>query len=285
MRRRRLTLEQRLRTAVEAGEVQLHYQPIVEMAGGRLAGVEALARWTDPELGPVSPDEFIAVAEDSGLVVALGELVLHQAVQQAMTARLPAAGVRVSCNVSPVQLLAPGFHRVVEDVLLAHRMPARSLVLEVTEAALVEEEGVAVRTLRALVDLGVTVAIDDFGSGHSAFGYLRRLPAQVLKIDKSLTRDLVHDPLGAAITRSVTHLGADIGLAVVVEGIETREAADLVRGMGADYGQGSLFGVATPLEQVPGLRALLAASPPEGVTVPGARSVDVRASQRGVPGG
>jgi diguanylate cyclase len=163
-------------------------------------------------------------------------------------------------------------------------MPPRAVVVEVTEAALVEEEGIAVRTLHELVELGVTVAIDDFGSGHSALGYLRRLPVQVLKVDKSLTCGLVHDPRDVAITKAVTQLAAAIGLSVVVEGIETQEAADLVRGMGADYGQGSLFGVPRPLDEVPGLRAALARSRGEQAIVPGARVVDVRAPHGGVPG-
>ena len=268
LHRRRLSMEERLRAAVAEGAVRLHYQPIVELAGGRVSGVEALARWTDPELGPVHPEEFIAVAEDSGLVVPLGELVLHQAMEQAVRAGLPAAGVRVSCNVSPLQLRVPGFHRVVEGALAAHRLPAASLVVEVTEAALVEEQGIAVANLHRLVDLGVTVAIDDIGTGYSALGYLRRLPAQVLKIDKSLTASLLEEPRARAITKAVTELGGAIGLSVVVEGVESQEVCDLVRSMGADYGQGSLFGAASELDQVPGLRAALARLPLTQVTLP-----------------
>jgi EAL domain-containing protein (putative c-di-GMP-specific phosphodiesterase class I) len=200
-----------------------------------------------------------------------------------VTAGLPAAGVRVSCNVSPLQLRVPGFHLVVAEALKAHGMPARALVLEVTEAALVEEAGMAVQTLGKLVELGVTVAIDDFGSGHSALGYLRRLPVQMLKIDKSLSGGMAHDARVEAITRRVTQLAADLGLVVVVEGIETQEAADLVRDIGADYGQGSLFGVPTPLEQVPGLRAACVLPRAAKVAVPGTR-IDVRAQGRGVPG-
>jgi diguanylate cyclase (GGDEF)-like protein len=284
LRRRRLTVEQRLRAAVAAEDLHVHYQPIVELTGERVAGVEALARWTDPELGAVEPEEFIAVAEDSGLVVSLGELVLHRAFEQAVAAGLPAAGVRVSCNVSPLQLRVPGFHRVVEDALTAHGMPPRAVVLEVTEAVLVEEEGMAVRTLHKLVELGVVVAIDDFGTGHSALGYLRRLPAQVLKIDKSLTGGLVDHPQDVAITKTVTDLAAALGLSVVVEGIESQEAADIVRRLGAHYGQGSLFGVARPLEQVCGLRAALARPSPEQAVLPWARGVDLRAPRGRVPG-
>jgi diguanylate cyclase (GGDEF)-like protein len=268
LHRRRLTMEERLRGAVAEGAVRLHYQPIVELAGTRLSGVEALARWTDPVLGAVPPEEFIAVAEDSGLVVPLGELVLHQAMEQAVRAGLPAAGIRVSCNVSPLQLRVPGFHRVVEGALAAHRMPPASLVVEVTEAALVEEQGMAVRTLHRLVEMGVTVAIDDFGTGYSALGYLRRLPAQILKIDKSLTASLLEESRARAITRAVTELGTAIGLSVVVEGIETQEVCDLVRDMGADFGQGSLFGAASELREVAGLRAALARVPLTQVTLP-----------------
>ena len=273
LRRRRLSVEERLRAAVADGAVELHYQPIVELATGRLSGVEALARWSDAELGTVAPEEFIAVAEESGLVVPLGELVLHRAIEQATAAGLPAAGVRMSCNVSPLQLRVPGFHRVVEGVLAAHRMPPASVVLEVTEAALVEEEGMAVRTLHRLVELGVTIAIDDFGTGYSALGYLRRLPAQVLKIDRSLTASLLEEPRARAITRAVTELGTAIGLSVVVEGVESQQVADLVQGMGAHYGQGSLFGRARPLADVPGLRAALAGLPLTAVRLPGGTGV------------
>jgi EAL domain-containing protein (putative c-di-GMP-specific phosphodiesterase class I) len=253
LRRRRLTVEERLRAAVAAGRIGLHYQPIVALETGRPAGVEALARWADPELGTVPPEEFIGVAEESGLVVPLGELVLNEAIRQAVEAGLPAAGVRVSCNVSPLQLRVPGFHRVVEDALGAHRMPASNLVVEVTEASLVEEDGVAARTLRILDELGVRIAIDDFGTGYSALGYLRWLPAKILKIDKSLTASLTEAPRARAITETVTALGNEIGLSVVVEGVESREVADLVHAMGADYGQGSLFGRPAPLDQLPGL--------------------------------
>ena len=247
-------MEERLRAAVGAGDIRVHYQPIVHLDGGRLAGVEALARWVDDELGPVAPEEFIAVAEESGLVVPLGELVFNEALRQAVGAGLPEANLRVSCNVSPLQLRVPGFHRVIEEALAAHRMPPSSVVVEVTEAALVEEEGVAVRTLRRLDALGVQIAIDDFGTGYSALGYLRRLPASILKIDKSLTASLLEESRARAITQTVTELGRKIGLSVVVEGVESPEVADLVRGMGAHYGQGSLFGVARPLAEVPGLR-------------------------------
>jgi EAL domain-containing protein (putative c-di-GMP-specific phosphodiesterase class I) len=158
-------------------------------------------------------------------------------------------GLRISYNASPLQLRVPGFHRLVAEALDHHRLSPDSLVVEVTEAALVEEEGLAVRTLRRLSEAGVSVAIDDFGTGYSALGYLRRLPADILKVDKSLTMSLA-EPRALAITRTVVDLAHSIGLSIVVEGIETPSVADLVTRMGAGYGQGALFGTAGPAENL-----------------------------------
>ncbi len=242
MWQRRLSVEQRLRTAIKSEAFDVHFQPIVDLNRLEVTGAEALARWRDEELGSVDPAEFIPVAEETGLVVALGELVMRRTLDEAVAAGLIQRGLRLSCNVSPLQLRVPGFHRVVEQVLAAHEMQPESLVVEVTEAVLVEEAGQAVRTLRWLADAGVTIAIDDFGTGYSALGYLRRLPAHVLKVDKSLTASLEDEPRAMAITQAVIALGAAIGVSIVVEGIETTSVAELVTGMGAGYGQGSLFG-------------------------------------------
>jgi diguanylate cyclase (GGDEF)-like protein len=242
MWQRRLSVEQRLRTAIKSGAFDVHFQPIVDLNRLEVTGAEALARWRDEELGSVDPTEFIPVAEESGLVVALGELIMRRTLDEAVAAGLVSRGLRLSCNVSPVQLRVPGFHRMVEQVLAAHEMQPESLVVEVTEAVMVEEAGQAVRTLRWLADAGVTIAIDDFGTGYSALGYLRRLPAHMLKVDKSLTSSLEDEPRAMAITQAVIELGASIGMSIVVEGIETTSVAELVTGMGAGFGQGSLFG-------------------------------------------
>ena len=247
MRTRRLSIEERLRAAIGNRQIDVRFQPIVDLDTGTLTGVEALARWIDDRLGTINPQEFIPVAEQTGLVVALGELVLDQALEQAMLHDLPTRGIRVSCNVSPLQLRVPGFHESVERALATHKMPAEWLVVEVTEAVLVEEEGPAVCTLRKLAEAGVTIAIDDFGTGYSALGYLRRLPAQVLKIDRSLTSALVDEPQARAITRAVVDLGRNLGVSIVVEGIETSDVADLVTRMGVGYGQGTLYGSAMPM--------------------------------------
>lgn len=249
MWQRRLTVEDRLRVAVAQGDITVHFQPIVDLRGFEVTGAEALARWHDEELGAMDPSEFIAVAEQTGLVVPLGEIVLNHTLDEVVRAGLVERGLRISYNASPLQLRVPGFHRLVAEALDSHRLPPDSLVVEVTEAALVEEEGLAVRTLRRLSEAGVSVAIDDFGTGYSALGYLRRLPADSLKVDKSLTMSLA-EPRALAITRAVIDLANAIGLSIVVEGIETPTVAGLVTRMGAGYGQGTLFGTAVPATQL-----------------------------------
>jgi diguanylate cyclase (GGDEF)-like protein len=241
MRQRRLRVEERLRTCVEAGGITVLYQPIVDLRRGIVTGAEALARWTDAELGVVDPGEFIPVAEQTGLVVGLGERVLHETLGAAVREGLFDRGLRMACNVSPVQLRVAGFDTVVQEALALHGVARDRLVIEVTEQVVVEE-GQPVATLQLLADLGVTIAIDDFGTGYSALGYLQRLPADLLKIDRSLTSSLVQEPRSRAITRAVLDMGTTVGLTVVVEGVETEEVDDLVRRMGVGYAQGSYYG-------------------------------------------
>jgi EAL domain-containing protein (putative c-di-GMP-specific phosphodiesterase class I) len=171
-----------------------------------------------------------------------------------------------------VQLRVPGFHKVVTEALAAHSMPPDLLVVEVTEAVLIEEDGPAVRTLRRLADSGVTIAIDDFGTGYSALGYLRRLPAHVLKIDRSLTQALTEETQARAIAAAVVELGRSIGMSVVVEGVETIQIADVVARLGAGYGQGSMFGHPVPAnELVATARRMLQSARPEIGTRPESR--------------
>lgn len=250
MRQRRLSVEERLRAAIRAGELEVRYQPVVDLKSGAISGVEALARWVDPRLGRINPQEFIPVAEQTGLVVGLGELVLHRTLDQATEHGLPKRGIRVACNVSPLQLRVPGFPQLVEDALAAYAMPPQLLLVEVTEAVLVEEDGPGVQALRRLADVGVTIAIDDFGTGYSALGYLRRLPAHVLKIDRSLTSALIDEPEARAITRAVIDLGSSLDVSIVVEGIETSDVAELATSMGAKYGQGTLYGSAMSMPDI-----------------------------------
>jgi diguanylate cyclase (GGDEF)-like protein len=241
IRQRRLRVEERLRTAVETGAITVQFQPIVDLRRGVVTGAEALARWTDPQLGRVGPDEFITVAEQTGLVVDIGEQILEATLSNAVKEGLFDRGLRINCNVSPVQLRVPGFHQVVQEAVTAHGAPREQFVIEVTEQVLVEE-GQAAQTLHRLAALGFTIAIDDFGTGYSALGYLQRLPADILKIDRALTSSLISEPRSRAITRAVLDLSRTVGVSVVVEGVETSQVDDLVRRMGVGFGQGLHYG-------------------------------------------
>ncbi|GLY30097.1 bifunctional diguanylate cyclase/phosphodiesterase [Kineosporia sp. NBRC 101731] len=241
IRQRRLRVEERLRTAVETRAITVQFQPIVDLRRGVVTSAEALARWTDPQLGRVGPDEFITVAEQTGLVVDIGEQIMEATLSSAVKEGLFDRGLRINCNVSPVQLRVPGFHQVVQEALTAHGAPREQFVIEVTEQVLVEE-GQAAQTLHRLAALGFTIAIDDFGTGYSALGYLQRLPADILKIDRALTSSLISEPRSRAITRAVLDLSRTVGVSVVVEGVETSQVDDLVRRMGVGFGQGLHYG-------------------------------------------
>ncbi|GAB3247203.1 hypothetical protein GCM10027456_18430 [Kineosporia babensis] len=250
LRERRLRLEHRLRLAIAAGAVHTVGQPIVGLADGRLISFESLARWTDEELGPIPPDEFIAVAEQTGMVVALGEQLLSETLTEAAQAGVFRAGMSVSVNASPIQLRAPGFVELMRHHLNRLQIPARQVIVEITEAILVDEGDPAINVLAELRSLGVELAIDDFGTGYSALGYLRRLPVQVLKIDKSLTRSLSTETKTLAIVDGVIRMSHRLGIQVVMEGIEDEEEAGLCRSVAADRGQGWLYGRPVPWPQI-----------------------------------
>ncbi|WP_432488481.1 putative bifunctional diguanylate cyclase/phosphodiesterase [Kineococcus sp. SYSU DK018] len=248
---RRSLLREQLTSAVRHGTVDVHYQPIVSFRTGRVEKFEALARWEAPLLGRINPAEFVAVAEESNLVVALGEHVLRSAVRRAADAGVFRAGVGLTVNVSVVQLQSPGFTDTVHDVLTRHRVPAHLLTLELTESVFLDADSPAERVVTELAGLGCAIAIDDFGTGYSAFGYLDRLPVHVLKIDRSLTSSLTHAGHGRSIVTCVVDLATRLGLSVVVEGVETEEQADACRAMNAPLGQGWLYSPAVPCTDLP----------------------------------
>ncbi len=250
LRERRLRLEHRLRLAIAAGSVHTVGQPIVDLRDGRLLSFESLARWTDEELGPIPPDEFIAVAEQTGMVVALGEQLLSETLTAATRAGVFEAGLSVSVNASPIQLRAPGFVDLMRYHLSRLEIPARQVVVEITEAILVDEGDPAINVLAELRSLGVELAIDDFGTGYSALGYLRRLPVQVLKFDKSLTQSLNSEAKTVAIVDGVIRMSHRLGIRVVMEGIEEEHEAEQCRAVAADRGQGWLYGRPMPWPQV-----------------------------------
>ncbi|MGI4893847.1 MAG: putative bifunctional diguanylate cyclase/phosphodiesterase [Janthinobacterium lividum] len=243
---RRSLLRERLAEAIRDGDIDVHYQPVVSFTTGRVDKFEALARWEDAVLGRISPVEFIAVAEESNLVVALGEHVLRSAVQWAFEAGVFSAGVGLAVNVSVVQLQAPGFSDIVRDVLEQFEIAPHLLTLELTESVFLDEDSPAERVVNELVSLGCQIAIDDFGTGYSAFGYLGRLPVHVLKIDRSLTQSLTDDVNGQSVVTCVVDLATRLGLAVIVEGVETDEQAEICRFISAPLGQGWLYSAAVP---------------------------------------
>ncbi|HST85047.1 MAG TPA: bifunctional diguanylate cyclase/phosphodiesterase [Kineosporiaceae bacterium] len=253
-RDRRLLLEHRLRLAIAvqaiADQTIITFgQPIVDLSTGRLTGFESLARWTDDELGNVEPEEFIEVAEQTGLIVALGEHLLAQTLAAAANAGVFGGGLTLSVNVSPIQLRVPGFVMLVRELLDRHRISSDQLIIEITEAILVTEGDSALSTLAELNALGIGLAIDDFGTGYAALGYLRRLPVQVIKIDKSLTNGLLSEAKTLAIVEGIAQMAHRMGIRVVMEGIEKKSEADKCRAAGADRGQGYLFGRPIPWAQ------------------------------------
>ncbi|NAZ88230.1 EAL domain-containing protein, partial [Kineococcus indalonis] len=243
---RRTLLRERLAEAVRQGTVDVHYQPIVSFSTGRVEKFEALARWEDGVLGRIDPGEFIAVAEESNLVVALGDHVLRSAVRWAEEAGVFRAGVGLTVNVSVVQLQSPGFADTVREVLSRHRVPAHLLTLELTESVFLDADSPAERVVTELAGLGCSIAIDDFGTGYSAFGYLDRLPVHVLKVDRSLTNSLTEAGTGRSVVTCVVDLATRLGMTVVVEGVETERQADACREMHAPLGQGWLYSAAVP---------------------------------------
>jgi diguanylate cyclase (GGDEF)-like protein len=269
---RRTTLEHELRGVIDRDELHLAYQPVVSLPSMRPAGAEALLRWHHPELGPVPPDEFIPVAEESGMIAKLGTWVLHQACHQLSLWLAAGHDVWVSVNVSPYELHAPEYVTQVAEVLRAHRVPPQRLVLEVTEHAVATDLDELVRRLGALRATGVRVALDDFGAGYSSLGQLRNLPVDILKIDHSLVAEL--DPSrgrsAAPLVDVVTQLGHRLGLEVIAEGITRQQQCGMVVDAGCRFGQGILFGRAVPAEHLEAQLAAAAPHPP----VQHVRSVD-----------
>lgn len=245
----RLGLLGDLRRALDAHEVQLHYQPKVRF-DGQVAGLEALVRWVHPERGKVPPDEFIAIAESSGLMPHLTEYVLETALGQVARWRAQGLFVPVAVNVSPRDVHTPGFAGSVAARLARHGVPAGALQLEITEHVLLEDPQRAADTLNALTGHGVKMSLDDFGTGYSSLVHLRRLPVSELKIDRSFVARLAIDNEDAEIVRCTVDLAHSLGLLVVAEGVEDDETWERLRDLGCDAVQGWLVAAAMPPEEI-----------------------------------
>ncbi|MCZ8251429.1 MAG: EAL domain-containing protein [Hylemonella sp.] len=234
-----LLMRSGLRRAIERGEFVLHYQPQIDIASGRVVGVEALLRWEHPEFGLVAPGRFIPVAEDSGLIVPIGAWVIEEACRQAMAWRragLP--DLVMAVNLSAAQFRRSGIEDTVAQALQRSGLVPALLELELTESILLQDVEQVLATVQRLKQLGVQLAIDDFGTGYSSLSYLKRFDIDKLKIDQSFIRDLASDPDDAAIVRAIIQMAHSLGLRAIAEGVETAELLQQLRGFGCDEAQG-----------------------------------------------
>jgi diguanylate cyclase (GGDEF)-like protein len=247
----KLKMESALRLALERNELRVHYQPIIDMATDRVTNVEALVRWQHPELGLLTPQDFIGIAEECGLIGKLGAQVLAIACRDAVLwNRSLAHPVSVSVNLSVLQLTDPELPALVRATLDAAGLPAKLLELEITESALIEQSELTLKTLNAFREMGVHIALDDFGTGYSSLAYLRELPLSVLKIDRTFVEDLPHSAADTAIVRTIIALSDNLGLRVVGEGVERTTQADTLRLLGCASLQGFLFSKPIAFEKI-----------------------------------
>ncbi|MFZ5580844.1 MAG: putative bifunctional diguanylate cyclase/phosphodiesterase [Pseudomonadota bacterium] len=247
----RMALLGDLRRALESGGLELHYQPQLSASVYTVESVEALVRWRHPVLGMLPPDRFIGLAEDGGLIYALGGWVVREACRQLMEWRVRLGmPVRGAVNVSPLQLQHPDFVTQVTSALHETGLPAESLEIEITESALLRDPERAMAALVELRRLGIQVALDDFGTGYSSLSYLKRFPFDRLKIDRTFVRDILSDPGDLAIVRAIIAMGHSLGLHVVAEGVEQMEQRMRLEALGCDLLQGYLIGRPAPAAQV-----------------------------------
>jgi diguanylate cyclase (GGDEF)-like protein/PAS domain S-box-containing protein len=252
----RLALEQDLRHALSNGGFEIHYQPLVDLRTGQVTGCEALIRWRHPERGMISPAAFIPVAEDTGLIVELGEWVLRTACAEA--ANWP-EHVRLAVNVSPIQLREPTLSLKIASALAASGLPANRLEIEITEAVLIGDDATALTILHELKAIGVRIALDDFGTGYSSLSYLKRFPFDKIKIDRCFVTDIAEADGSSVIVQAVVNIAASCNMTTVAEGVETPQQKELLRALGCTQMQGFLFSGAKPSAE---LRKLLL--PPSG---------------------
>jgi len=247
----RKTLERDLRLAIARHELELFYQPKIDLKKGRVSGVEALVRWNHPERGMVSPADFIGVAEETGLIVELGAWVLRRACTDIRGHR----DIELAVNLSPVQLKRGGIAEMVADIIAETGFDPDRLELEITESVMIEGAEAAIAELRHVKDMGARIAMDDFGTGYSSLSYLNRFPFDKIKIDRSFVMDLGKRGNGAAIVKAVVGIGESLGMTICAEGVETIEQRRFLEQAGCHEAQGYYFAKPMPLAQLTGFLA------------------------------
>ncbi|WP_284644077.1 putative bifunctional diguanylate cyclase/phosphodiesterase [Paenibacillus silviterrae] len=249
--RRHVDMETALRKSLENGELELYYQPQYDLAADRLTGAEALLRWHSKELGAVSPVEFIPLAEQSGLIVMIGQWVLEEACREAVGwAGLSDYPMTVSVNVSAIQLMQPDFVYIVTRALRATGLPAGQLCLEITESMVMDKLTMVMKTLDELVALGIHISMDDFGTGYSSLSVIQQLPVSSIKIDRSFIMNMTEEQLERSIVPAIISMSHMLGKEVVAEGVENAEQLNILRGLHCDTGQGYFFSKPLPAEEM-----------------------------------
>ncbi|GGP00780.1 putative bifunctional diguanylate cyclase/phosphodiesterase [Stakelama pacifica] len=250
--RRQFGIETELRRAIETGRMRLHYQPICDLATGKVTSFESLARWRTEDGLELSPTEFIPVAEESGLIVPLGRWAIEEAAKTlAIWDRMSDASrdIRVAVNLSAIQFQRDDVPALLREVLSRNGIGGNRITLELTESAIVADPDRISQVMQALKDIGATLAMDDFGTGYSNLAYLQRLPIDVLKIDRSFVAGMLADPDKIAIVRAVLSLAQALGMRTTAEGIETKELAQTLAALGCTYGQGFLYSRPLPPDE------------------------------------
>ena len=245
-----ITTENRIRQGLANKEFISYFQPKVNMANGNIIGVEALARWNSEGQGIIQPDEFIYIAEETGLIISLGAHILEIACEQINNWSKKDIILPVAVNISSKQFAHPKFIETVSDVINKYGIQPRLLEFEITEQVFLNDINSAIDTLWRLKDIGITIAVDDFGTGYSSLNYIKRLPIDTLKIDKAFAKDILNDARDVAILKAILSLCDDLKLKTVVEGVETQEQAKLLSQLGCTTAQGFLYYEAMPAEQL-----------------------------------
>lgn len=243
-------IERHLRRAIERNELLLYFQPQFDLRSGKITSFEALLRWNSPVLGFVSPADFIPVAEDTGLIIPIGEWVLEEVCKVIVEwERKGYTALKVAVNLSPKQFLQPNLCSKIDHLLKKYRVRTECLGIEITEGAM-QDTGEALEILKCLKKLGISISIDDFGTGYSSLSYIKQFPLDTLKIDQSFIRDVLSDKKDAAITSTIIHLAHSLGLEVIAEGVETEEQAEFLKNADCEKAQGFWYSRAIPIKEV-----------------------------------